>query len=369
MKPHILVAPLNWGLGHATRSIPIIDYLLERGCTVSLAGDGRALQLLQHQYPSLSSWELPAYNAVYAKNGYFVLGLLPQIPHILRAIRAEHTALAKLIDTHKIDGVISDNRYGLWSDKVPTAFICHQLALLLPPLMSWMRYFVYRLHLSYIQRFGECWIPDTGDDNNLSGKLSHQYALPASTHFLGSLSRFAYTPEAAAFSYPELDVSELDILVVLSGPEPQRSLFQELVRKQALLLNRKVWIVEGKPELRRVEKEANLYKISFMGTNDLALAYRKAKVVVSRSGYSSLLDYAAIGCEKLILIPTPGQTEQEYLAKRLSKNHIAVSQPQSAFALSQCLQEVEHMKGFPLASHPKRMKQVVDCWLENIQGE
>ncbi len=362
----ILVAPLNWGLGHATRLIPVIDLLLQKGMEVILAGDGRSLALLKHSYPKLPHLELPPYDIRYSKTSRQVGAMLRQFPKLIGAIRAEHQALIALKRELRIDAIISDNRYGLWHTEIPSVCICHQLAIKLPDHLSMFRWWVYRIHRHLLSRFHACWIPDVAARPNLSAALSHTYKPLATSTFIGPLSRFSQKkPLSSSFSYPELKVEDADIVAILSGPEPQRTLLEDILTEQAHNIERNIWIIQGKTEARQLRRNGNLWKISFMDTADLGLLFHHAKVIISRSGYSSLMDYAALGLEQVILIPTPGQTEQEYLAQHLHQQQFALVCKQLEFQLVQALDEVKSVKGFEKLAFTSNLDSILDDFLEH----
>jgi len=183
-KKRILVAPLDWGLGHATRCIPIIRYLVEKNCEVIIAADKRPMELLKKEFPSLEFVVMPGYNISYPKNGSMVLKMAVQVPKILKGTKQEHTQLEKIIAEEKIDAVISDNRFGLWAKKIPCVFITHQLMVKSPLGEKW----IHKLNKDYISKYSECWIPDV--KNGLSGDLGNKFKLPEHAKFIGLLSRF-----------------------------------------------------------------------------------------------------------------------------------------------------------------------------------
>lgn len=309
----ILVAPLDWGLGHATRCIPIINELINRGCLVELAGSGNAGLLLQQEFPNLRYHPLPAYAISYPKKGKgFILKMIRQLPRLLSVISREHQWLLQNQAQEQWDLIISDNRYGLWHPKVRTVFMTHQLRVM----SGWGRRFdqvIQILHYRFINRFSICWVPDAEQKPGLAGELSHPKYLPAKTRYVGPLSRLENRSGAAK-----------QIIVSLSGPEPQRTLLEEKLlsvfsgsdweQDQILFLR---GLPETAPEMPAQQKQIRL--INHLNSDAFASVLADADLVICRSGYSSVMDLVRIG-KKALLIPTPGQTEQEYLAHFLADN-------------------------------------------------
>ena len=324
----ILVAPLDWGLGHATRCIPIIEELLKRNCEVFLAGSGDSLALLKKEFSTLKNFTLPGYRPVYPSAGRMVWKIASQVPKFLKAIKQEHEAVESIIDNHQIDLVISDNRYGCWSARIPSVIVTHQLNILMPKGFDWLSTFVLRLNKNLIGKFSECWIPDYENPNlRLSGKLSeHKTGDFGNVSFIGPLSRFKplYNCE-----------QRYDVVCVLSGPEPQRSIFEKLLKDQLKETNLRYFLVRGAISLSQewAENEAD-----FLNTEALQTVICQSSVVIARSGYSTIMDLAALK-KRGILIPTPGQTEQEYLADRWADNRVFFTMRQRDFKLTTSLIE------------------------------
>ncbi|MEZ5001671.1 MAG: glycosyltransferase [Chitinophagales bacterium] len=351
----VFIAPLNWGLGHATRTIPIIHEVMAKGAKVILGGDGRSLKLLEKEFPMLTAIELPSYGVLYSEGSQMVATTLWRAPKYLSAVRSEHLALQKIIEEKNIDLVISDNRYGLWSKKVKTVFICHQLALIPPTMLDWATPAVYRLHRTFMDRFDEIWIPDYESSKSLAGRLVHQFPLAEKMKLIGGLSRF--NDDLPVVGIEEL--GQIDVVCVLSGPEPQRSLLEAKIRKQVSSMDRNVLIVQGKTENYKIEKEGNMTSVSYLTSSSLFSVLKVANVVVARSGYSTIMDLSSLG-KKAILIPTPGQTEQVYLANNLSQRNIAVVQQQSQLDIKQALMAVQQTKGFAQQGNHEMLKAVLN---------
>ena len=331
LKKRILVAPLNWGLGHATRSIPIIRALIEHGFQPVLASDGIALSLLKKEFPKLEAIELPSYNISYAKKGqFFKLNLLKGFPKTLKAIKAEKKALKSIIETYRIDGVISDNRLGIHSKKVPSVFITHQLQVLSGN-TTWLS---TKLHQRIINYFDECWVPDNEGTPNLSGDLGHVKTHNIPTKYIGPLSRFK-----------KLDTKiKYNIMVLLSGPEPQRAMLEEKLMKSFEGYDGALLFIKGTVEdEQKRTKKGNMIIYNFMTSKQLDKALNESELIVSRSGYTTIMDLAKLN-KKAFFIPTPGQYEQVYLAKRLDEQRIVPSCQQDDFTL-ESLNKIHNYKG------------------------
>ncbi len=326
----ILITPLNWGLGHATRCIPIIDALLSAGQEVILASDGRALSLLKKEYPNLKIFELPGYEIRYEGSG-MIWNIAKQLPKISRAILKERKAVKKIVEKEKIDVIISDNRYGCRNKQCKNIFITHQVNIAIPNRS--LEIITNKINHHLINLFDECWIPDFEGENSLAGKLSNNNK---DHQFIGPLSRF---------NRKELK-KEYDLIAVLSGPEPQRSILETKLIEQLKALDFKSLIVQGKTEkLESFEISDQLKTVSYLTSEDLNEAILKSEIIIARSGYSTIMDLVALG-KKAILIPTPGQTEQEYLAERLMDQQLFYHQSQNTFDLKNALKESSKYPGF-----------------------
>ena len=328
----ILVAPLHWGLGHATRCIPIIRELLNQNFNVLLASDGAALQLLRSEFPKLPYIALPPYNITYPKNGkLFKWEMLFKLPQIQRSITLENKIIEDLVADGKIDGIISDNRYGVRNKKVPSVFITHQLNVL----SGKTTFFSSLIQQYQIKKFDACWVPDVEGTPNLSGRLGHLKNMLAETIYMGPLSRMKKQNRTIKY----------DILVLLSGPEPQRSLLESKLIKELKYKNQKILLIQGVIANQQEWKQLDSITIvNFMESSQLETSINESKLVISRSGYTTIMDLTAME-KKAFLIPTPGQYEQEYLANRLKELGIAPSCRQSQFTIEK-LAEIEKYKGF-----------------------
>jgi len=328
----ILIAPLNWGLGHATRCMPIIAALQRKDYEVVLASDGDALEFLKKEYPDLKCLALPSYNIKYPKKGnYLKWKLLANSPKILKAINGERRIIANLVDSEGLDGVISDNRFGVFHNDVPSVFITHQLNVLSGN-SSWLS---TKMHQRFIKKFDECWIPDIEHEPNLSGKLGHLKTSNLTIKYLEILSRFS--KESLPIKY--------DLMILLSGPEPQRSILENKLIEQLNDYKGKVLFVSGKIEKEQTRQtKNNLTFFNYMQQKELQMALNESDIVLARSGYSTILDLARLE-KKAFFIPTPGQFEQEYLAKKMKKDGIAPYCTQDEFTIDR-LNSVNNYLGF-----------------------
>lgn len=328
----ILVAPLNWGLGHATRCIPIIHALREQGFHPILASDGVALQLLQKEFPELTCIELPSYNIVYPEKGsHFKWQLVKSLPKIAYAVWAERKKVKKIVQEHAIDGIISDNRLGVHVSKIPSVFITHQLNVLTGNTTRFTSY----VHRKIIAKFNACWVPDVATFPNLSGYLGHPEKPLPNVKYIGPLSRL-HTKNLPI---------KYDLMVLLSGPEPQRTLLEEKLMETLETYSGRILFVKGKIEAKQVKEEKNQFTIyNFMSSEALEIAINESDTILCRSGYTTIMDLAKLG-KKAFFIPTPGQYEQEYLAKKFKREGIVPSSKQHKFRLSK-LEEVTVYRGF-----------------------
>ena len=328
----ILVAPLNWGLGHVTRCIPIIEALDENGFEPILASDGAALQLLKKEFPQFRAIELPSYDISYPKKGpYFKWKLLLNTPRVLKAIKAEHLKVESIIKNEDISGIISDNRFGVFSASKPCVYMTHQLQVLSGNTTK----ISSKIHQNIINKFDECWVPDRASEPSLSGILGHSNSLDIPIKYLGIISRLK----------KQTSKKQYDLLVLLSGPEPQRSKLENQLLQQLDQFSGKVLFIKGKIENEQKQIiNKNITSVNFMQAQDLQNAINSSEMVLSRSGYSTILDLAKLG-KKAFFIPTPGQYEQEYLAKRLEEKGIAPFCIQEEFTLDK-LKDISKYNGF-----------------------
>lgn len=347
-KKKILIAPLDWGLGHATRCIPIARALEKEGYEVLFCAASRSLDLLMKEFPNNQFIKLDGYNVSYPKNGWMIFSMIFQSFRILNKIRQEHKDLKQIITDFEIDGIISDNRYGMFNKKIPSIFITHQINIQSPIFSKLIR----KINLWFINKYQECWIPDT-EQNNLSGNLSKLKTENNKFKFIGPLSRFE-----------KLEATKkIDILAIVSGPEPQRSIFENLLKKQLLESEKNCMLVLGKTESNKKENIGNLTILNHLPSKELNQAISDSEIVISRSGYSTIMDLAALN-KKAIFVPTPGQTEQLYLSSLFAKQKIAFAQHQHSFDLEKALEESKNYSGFKNKTQKDNLKNLFTIFEE-----
>jgi predicted glycosyltransferase len=329
-KPIVLLSPLDWGLGHTTRCIPIIHELLLQGCNVIIACNSTQKALLIQEFPKLPYVHLPGYNLKYGKKRWgTIVRIILQTPKILIKINNENTWLNIFLKSQPVDIIISDNRFGLYAPGARTVFITHQLYIktglgkISDRLAQWLNYL-------RIQRFSTCWIPDYKGGKTLAGKLSNPGKMPViPVQYIGGLSRLNTCQEQTA---------SIDLLIILSGPEPQRTIFENLLLQAIKYQHGKIVLVRGLPgdTSNYIQSTDNVIIYNHAPAILLNTLICNSEFVISRSGYTTVMDLLKLG-KKSILVPTPGQAEQEYVAVHLYKERLAYTVSQAHFSLTKAL--------------------------------
>lgn len=323
---NILVAPLNWGIGHASRCIPIIRELEKNGYTPLLASDGHSLELLRREFPHLTVLTLPSYHIEYAKNaGDFKWKLIKNSPKILKAIISENRIVKKWITEYAIQGILSDNRLGVYHKSIPSVYITHQLRVFSGK-TTWLSTL---LHQYFIKKFSVCWVPDFEEKPNLSGKLGHlKDSELTGVKYVGPLSRLSKN-----------DVPQhYQLMVLLSGPEPQRTLLEEILMREITNFKGRVVFVKGIFEKeQKINQDGEVTYYNFMTSAEIEYSINSSELVLCRSGYTTIMDLTKLQ-KSAFYIPTPGQYEQEYLAKKLKRAGIAPYAKQHRFRIENLLE-------------------------------
>ena len=349
----VLVCPLDWGIGHATRSVPVIRLFKEHGYEVVIAADGRPLELLKKEFPDCRYIRLRGIRITYPRGRALLLKMLLLSPSILFGYYREHRDLKQILAAEHPDVIFSDNRYGLWSKNSYSIFMTHQLRIIFLRPIKFLESSIERMILHSIRKFNECWIPDFEFHQGLAGQLSHPSLLPPNTHYVGTLSRFS-----SSASQPDPPVScDHDIMVSLSGPEPQRTILEKMVFEQLKDSGLNGIIVRGLTE--RTEEwdlTEKIHVYSHLATGKMKEHILRSHIIICRSGYSSLMDLVTVG-KKAILIPTPGQPEQEYLARYLMEKKIYFSMSQYHFDLLYAIEMTRNYPGFVMQNDYRALEE------------
>ena len=362
-KPkHILIAPLDWGLGHTTRCIPLISCIQSLGHIPVVACNQSQRSFIEETFGNIDIIHLNGYDVTYSKwNKYGQIGLLSQLQHIDKMINHEHKWLERNAKELKLDGIISDNRYGLFHASIPSVIMTHQLAVQ-TGFGSIMNRAVQRLHYKYLDRFSATWIVDTAGVPNLAGKLSHPLRLPNSTKYIGLLSQFEF------LNAVQTNTKSDTVLVMLSGPEPQRAELSRILWRQVQQYDGKVIFIDGSDKaIAPGDIKPHITYHKRLTSKYLGPVLQDASMVICRSGYSTIMDLVMLN-KKAILIPTPGQTEQEYLGKYLHDQKIFYCSKQKDLDLNTAIKEATQFASSPVvpASAYAEYKMVLSEWISTL---
>jgi UDP:flavonoid glycosyltransferase YjiC (YdhE family) len=359
----ILIAPLDWGLGHTTRCIPIIREIRRLGHNILFAGTPDQQAFIKQTFPDLDTRFLNGYRVRYSRHA-LMFTLLWQIPRLLKTIQAEHEWMLRIVEEESVDGIISDNRYGLWHPSKPSIILTHQ-----PNIITGMGgradAGIRKMHYKYLSRFRSVWIPDYPGTPNLAGRLSHPDQIPPNTQYIGPLSQFTDTETARVRGSTGEGMNEGHILILLSGPEPQRTVLADKLWSQVQEFKRDIVFVEGSAGASRQTIPPHIRHVSLATASDLQPLLEKASIVICRSGYSTLMDLATLG-KPAILIPTPGQTEQEYLAQYLSAKGHAIARSQSTFFISEAIDKAKELKPFERGDAGDLLRPILNSWIQTL---
>jgi hypothetical protein len=309
---------------------------------VTMAADGPAFDLLKSALPEIPIIRFPGPVVRYGRKGPAWLFLVRSFPKFLVNLHKEHAYLKKIVKDKKFDLVISDNRYGLYYRRCTTIFLTHQLRVPFPGFLKWMEPLGQRIHYRFIRRFDFCWIPDLPGPESIGGRLSHPERKPPNTHYIGLISRFmGIIPKPA----PE---PKTDIVVLLSGPEPQRTILESELIKRLEHRPESVLMVRGLPGCEPTDSmHRNIRLVTHMPASRLKAFLVHSKHIICRAGYSSIMDLLVLG-RTAIIIPTPGQPEQEYLASYLHSKKYFYRLPQSNLDLERAFEGTNTCRGMKI---------------------
>ncbi len=336
MNSRVLFLTLNWGLGHISRTIPVVREALEQGCEVFFAGSDLHQDLLRKRFPTIRMLNIPVPEIRLSRMNSQAMAILRQLPGFYRQYKRDQIHVERLVAEHRIDLIISDNVYGGFSRHCTSVILTHQLQIILPGFLRLFRKPVMKKLRKMLACFDEIWIPDDKQHANISGVLSDHISSPVRIVNIGILSRFQGMESAPA------SVRKGSILAILSGPEPQRSILEEKLRKQASMLGPgyRFSMLRGLPG---IVSETKGGEITHLEDAEFAREVARAECILCRSGYSTIMDLLTLG-RTAVLVPTPGQTEQEYLAERLSEKGLFCSMEQSGFSLEKAIRIMQEQQ-------------------------
>ena len=360
-KPLLLFSCLDWGLGHTTRSMPLIREFLDSGCILIVACNSTQKKILETEFPSITYVDLPGYDIQYSSSKWRTrLEIVFQIRKILTKIKTENRWLTAFLKQNPVSAIISDNRYGFYQPEKPCILITHQLSVntsggRVADKIS--RRFLYSL----ISRFSECWVPDFEKKPFLAGKLSHPAQFPR-THvkYIGALSRFEMLNNEQRF--------QNQVAIILSGPEPQRTLLEEIILTQAAQSNKTIVFVRGLPDGgSQLQTPENVIVYNHLPLSEMNELICNSEYIVCRSGYTSIMDLTKLK-KKMILIPTPGQPEQEYLASWMMQEQLAISVEQNKFSLDVAIDTAAAFAFKHVDQNMDQYKEVVRTFVSTLSS-
>jgi len=387
----VLIAPLDWGLGHATRCIPIINELLRQRARVIIAANREQNNLIKSEFPQLEFIEPPAYKIRYKGGVLLKWGLLFRLPSILKQVKRENKWLDDILQHRHIDAVISDNRYGLFHKTCISIFMTHQLQILSgigTPYASWNKkdlrsrvsskpFFVNRWSLAvgrwadrkllnwnyaFIEKFSSCWIPDLEGRLSVAGLLSHPAKLPSiPVKYIGILSRL---------SISEKNIQKNSLLILLSGPEPLRTEFENILFRQLANSRLNTVVVRGLPgsdlPVPHIREDVQIW--NHLPSKELNVLLNNSEYIIARSGYSTVMDLLAVK-KNAILVPTPGQTEQEYLGHYLHEKKWMYSVAQKNFNLGEAINNFKNADLMVPEMPDSNLRYIIEEFLSEVSRQ
>ena len=373
----ILVAPLDWGLGHATRCVPIVREFLRAGAEVELAVVKANATFFREVFPDLRQRLAPSYNIVYPKHGYNMgLWLLKNSLHLNAVMKYEHHFAEEMVKRHGYDVLFSDNRFAFYSKNAYSIYMTHQRRIAFPQAFSAFERIGVMWHTNVMRKFDEVWVPDLEFFPGYAGSLSHTGAAPSQKklRYVGPLSRFSecqpvHEPEAASLDFEKIasKSARYKVVAVVSGVEPARSQFEQQLRHALADIPGRHLMILGKPSAGiKSWTEGNIEFYTHLPTNEFADAVKRADFVVSRGGYSTVMDMAELGA-KCIFVPTPGQYEQLVLAEDLSKAGYAVEIPAGKLSARTLLKAFDSCVQFPSPAKQNMLRDAVKNVVEKIK--
>src|SRR5690554_15997 len=343
MNKVVLIGVLNWGMGHASRSVPVIEAVLRYGADVVIASMGASKTFLEQRFPHVNVLEIPDREISYGKSGA-AIGLLKRSFQQQKINKDQYAWLTQNAEDLGITHIISDNLYGFNNPTIPSAIITHQVGIVSPFFKS--RFDKYMA--SWLSKFNEVWIPDEPGEFSLAGKMLANAFYDGKLFYLGHISRFRKMPAAE---------KDIDYLAILSGPEPQRTFLENKIAKKLNKLPGRHVIVRGRIDSDTIPTSDKIEYYSFLHEKRLENFISCCKVVICRSGYTSILDMVQMDA-KACFIPTPQQPEQKYLAKRMKQKGWFHAVSQKDFGIKD-LQKAAEQSTFQPSDFREKMDGVI----------
>jgi len=351
----VLFCPLDWGLGHIARDLPLIRWFHNQGHKVVVAASPKIESWLQIECPGIETTLFHGPEICYSRHKLLILKLAIQLPKLMHWPGKEKERTEELVREFKPDLIVSDNRYGSRHPDVFSAIITHQLMIKMPHLLKWAEWPLHKTITLLLNKFDEVWVPDFCEKHSLAGDLVHKYPLPPHAKLIGPLSRFDNTKENRPCNNT---TPYCGILAIISGPEPQRSIFEKKIRNTARELKEKTTLITGEP-LKHKTKSHNLDVFPHLPTKDLQKTILSNRIIIARAGYSTIMDMYYLG-RRIWMVPTPGQTEQLYLADyHQKKGHYALHQ-------NHLLKELKNIPENPVFQNTKNKNPVFQGVLADL---
>jgi hypothetical protein len=311
MDKKVLFGVLDWGIGHATRSIALVNKQIADGNSVTIASSGKALEFLKNYYPNILFIELGGLNLTYAKHFHYFNWW-----RISYKVWGQYYSDRRFVKSHEneYDIIISDSRYGFFSKVTESHFITHQLNIIPPRGFGLFSPVLNLVSRKILQSYKRIIVPDKFGEKSLAGKLS-QTNKSLKIHYVEYLSRF-YNINACE----DIKYKHYDVLIILSGPEPSRSYLEQKLVNLMTKLRMKSLILGGFTQKSLFTKNPYADYQAHLPDIEFASAVVSIPYIIARAGYSTILDLAVLN-RMALLIPTPHQSEQQYLADYLDKKH------------------------------------------------
>jgi len=332
----ILFGVFDWGLGHATRDIPLIEELLKEKNRVDIISTGWALKLLKVHFKGRCRYfDVPSITSPYqGRTSIFLFNFISIIPQMLVSLRKIRKLSRRIIKEGGYDKIVSDCRYDVHDQKDNSYLINHQLRF---KSVFFTEIFT-DLWLAYIMKpYGKILVPDFPGEG-LTGRLSH--GLP----FVDK-NRIEYLGILSAMKRKNVK-KDIDYFISLSGPEPQRTMLEKQILQKADMLHGKIILAGGNPDAEHSFVSNKVKFHSFLSPRQQEDCMNRAKFLIIRSGYTTIMELCELGIKSALLIPAPGQTEQEYLADLYERRGYFHHQHQNRPSIVKDIEKSRDFKGF-----------------------